>query len=110
MWLHSPEGKDLTGSVDGGAVGAQPAAHDTPQSPAQDPNASNNNTTTQSDSNNGQWPIKPGVHLHINGLHSLGKSVNKPVNGFSYGTKHSSCSTLPYTTVAHSISGKGMHD
>lgn len=40
-----------------------------------------------------KWPVKPGVHLHVNGLHSLGKSV-KPINGFSYGTKPSS-STLP---------------
>ncbi|CAL8111067.1 unnamed protein product [Orchesella dallaii] len=40
-----------------------------------------------------KWPVKPGVHLHVNGLHSLGKSV-KPINGFSYGTKPST-STLP---------------
>jgi len=50
-----------------------------------------------------KWPIKPGVHLHVNGLHSLGKSA-KPINGFSYGTKPSS-STLPLP----SSDGKNKH-
>ncbi len=48
-----------------------------------------------------KWPIRPGVHVHVNGLHTLGGistvaggSIKNPdISGFSYGAKNSaSCS------------------
>ena len=35
-----------------------------------------------------KWPVKPGVHVHVNGLHTLGTS--NPVSGFTYGAASSS--------------------
>jgi len=104
----SPEGKDVSTSTAGGGN-------------SNNNNNGNNNGGTNNNNNNGgggsspagttpssatssavqpKWPIKPGVHLHVNGLHSLGKSV-KPINGFSYGTKHST-STLPHNASSAS--------
>jgi hypothetical protein len=98
----SPEGKDVSTSTTGGGNitnnnngnnnnnGGSPGAASGAGTPS-----SNNSGTNQP-----KWPIKPGVHLHVNGLHSLGKSV-KPINGFSYGTKHST-STLPHNASSSS--------
>ena len=41
-----------------------------------------------------KWPIRPGVHVHVNGLHTLGgiSTVNvapTDISGFSYGAKNS---------------------
>ena len=50
-----------------------------------------------------KWPIRPGVHVHVNGLHTLNNSGNAPttggtgpttvpaekITGFSYGARNS---------------------
>jgi len=50
-----------------------------------------------------KWPIRPGVHVHVNGLHTLNNSVNtgntggagptnvpaEKITGFSYGARNS---------------------
>lgn len=83
---NSPEGKDVSTSSAGGGNNNN-NGNSGGSGPGSGATGADNST------NQPKWPIKPGVHLHVNGLHSLGKSV-KPINGFSYGTKHST-STLP---------------
>ena len=39
-----------------------------------------------------KWPIRPGVHVHVNGLHMLNNSSTsgEQISGFTYGTKNNS--------------------
>ena len=39
-----------------------------------------------------KWPIRPGVHVHVNGLHVLNNSssASGEITGFSYGARNSS--------------------
>ena len=119
---RSPEGKDKSSSLNGttgtvlagaGAstgVGNNNSSNDDLQqqtSPdghgapgTKSPTAPVNDSQSANDSS--KWPFKPGVHLHINGLHSLGKSVSTAAKGFSYGTKHS---TNQLTGAAKGLGG-----
>ena len=43
-----------------------------------------------------KWPLRPGVHVHVNGLNTLTGSttkLNQQINGFSYGAKTSRSSS-----------------
>ena len=127
--MYSPEGKqDLSGSGGGcGGTrgnnsnnnnGTQPAVTTMNQSQMSNgqltvsqtgtPTTTATNTATATPI--AKWPIKPGVHLHVNGLHSLGKSV-KPINGFSYGTKLSTSTlqTPKDSPATVSSTGKNTH-
>ena len=39
-----------------------------------------------------KWPIRPGVHVHVNGLHMLNNSTNsgEQISGFTYGARNNS--------------------
>ena len=52
--------------------------------------ASANNSTTDKPVH--KWPIRPGVHVHVNGLHMLNNSSTsgEQISGFTYGTKNNS--------------------
>lgn len=49
-----------------------------------------------------KWPIRPGVHVHVNGLHVLNNSSSEIVAGFTYGARSSSEDIK--TTVARGTS------
>jgi len=88
LLTHSPDGKqDLSAAKGNGNNGNGTILTATSQTQLSSNGGSSDSGTEP------KWPIKPGVHLHVNGLHSLGKCA-KPINGFSYGTKNST-STLP---------------
>ena len=101
--LSSPEGKDLSTLSGGGTLDSESSSLE--RGGLSGPNSSENRQSTTPGGDSSKWPFKPGVHLHVNGLSSLGKSVgNKPVSGFSYGTnKPTSTSTV---NMVHCISGK----
>ena len=62
---------------------------------------SGDNTANSNVDHSGQppvhkWPLRPGVHVHVNGLNTLTGSttkLNHPINGFSYGAKTSRSSS-----------------
>ena len=38
-----------------------------------------------------KWPIRPGVHVHVNGLHMLNNSTTSgEISGFTYGARNNS--------------------
>lgn len=54
-----------------------------------------------------KWPIRPGVHVHVNGLHVLNSSSGSTeITGFSYGARcHSETekSTMARGTSTHDM-------
>lgn len=54
-----------------------------------------------------KWPLRPGVHVHVNGLDTLaGNDCNKvnQISGFSYGAKNSSSSSSASDSVSNASS------
>ena len=54
-----------------------------------------------------KWPLRPGVHVHVNGLNTLaGSDCNKvnQISGFSYGAKNSSSSSSASDSVSNASS------
>ena len=53
--------------------------------------AASNNSTTTTDKPVHKWPIRPGVHVHVNGLHMLNNSsTSGEISGFTYGARNNS--------------------
>ena len=47
--------------------------------------------TSTSDKPVHKWPIRPGVHVHVNGLHMLNNSsTSGEISGFTYGARNNS--------------------
>jgi hypothetical protein len=70
----------------------QPQQTMTTQKPEKPENSENGKTSGSKPVH--KWPIRPGVHVHVNGLHALGgiSTVNAAptdISGFSYGAKNS---------------------
>ena len=54
-----------------------------------------------------KWPIRPGVHVHVNGLHVLNSSSGSTeITGFSYGARHGHSETEKSTMAR----GTSTHD
>ena len=54
--------------------------------------ANNNSSASISEKPVHKWPIRPGVHVHVNGLHVLNNSnaSETKISGFSYGARNNS--------------------
>ncbi|XP_035702981.1 uncharacterized protein LOC110843952 isoform X2 [Folsomia candida] len=108
---QNPDGKDVSTSTLGAGNNNNTRTSPPPPPPPKPPTTPPVDPEGDNSTNQSKWPVKPGVHLHVNGLHSLGKIV-KPINGFSYGTKHST-STLPTNlsnSAPHLISSQETSD
>ena len=55
-------------------------------------NESTASTASDKDKPVHKWPIRPGVHVHVNGLHVLNNSnaSETKISGFSYGARNNS--------------------
>ena len=53
--------------------------------------ASSNSALASTDKPVHKWPIRPGVHVHVNGLHMLNNSsTSGEISGFTYGARNNS--------------------
>jgi hypothetical protein len=63
-----------------------------------------------------KWPIRPGVHVHVNGLHALNNSGNAnssnpaEITGFSYGARNSGGSSAASDSASEKERGVDEED
>ena len=110
-WYFSSEGGTSRTSSGGSRIGNS----GNPNS-QNDDSAANTSTDKTEKPVQHKWPIRPGVHVHVNGLHTLNNSVSagassgagptmnpaEKITGFSYGARNSGSGSSAGSSTANS--------